>query len=432
MKSAPIRSDALPVNLLVITIGLFAAAFALSPLLPGEAVSALKYAFSLAVVAGFCWCVLTFFTFTPYPGFLIAPFMLGVIGVASFVLITAYFPGRSTYGSALIPLLVCAAPLFIPERHLTMDLGRAARLIMMLCLAAGLVQLAVQASGGASDKFLSHEDTFIVLFAGVVAAFHRDAKMLAAALAIAALDLMLRPSSTLAMALLVVLTAALGAYLMRARLVSALFYWTSLVMVVLNSLVIFDLPVIGFVFQIEPFIKEQVLGASSNTEFRVAVLSATIDEFWSGSVLFGKFFGGNVNVYVRHLLPYFGDEAPIHSDFVTMGSQGGIVGAILFAALFIGFAGAARHGLRIARALGDNGAAAFFSSALGVNLIFVLYIGFNPIMQKVDYALFFLIWVPMTVFALRQLRRSAIRTRVATPLRPVVLSPTPFVPHRHV
>ena len=130
----------------------------------------------------------------------------------------------------------------------------------------------------------------------------------------------------------------------------------------------------------------------------------------------------------------FGDIAPIHNDFVNVGFQGGIVGALLFATIFIGLGAAARTGLGIARAIRDPRMAAFFSSAICTNLIFVIYVGFNPSMQKIELGLFYLIWIPLAVFALRLLKLRVVRGGGSMPAGPAGLGRLAPVspPHRHV
>ena len=63
------------------------------------------------------------------------------------------------------------------------------------------------------------------------------------------------------------------------RLAVAAAFWMMVTLVVMNSLIIFDVPVVDVMFRIEPWIKEEVLGSTSNNPFRIAVLEAAIDEF---------------------------------------------------------------------------------------------------------------------------------------------------------
>jgi hypothetical protein len=266
--------------------------------------------------------------------------------------------------------------------------------------------------GGEVEFRASHEASFTILFAAIIAGVQRDRRLFTIAVALAVASLVIRASSTLAISLVITSLYVWAHWIGWGRLAVAAAFWMMVTLVVMNSLIIFDVPVVDVMFRIEPWIKEEVLGSTSNNAFRIAVLEAAISEFQQGSPIFGKFFGGSVNVYVRHVLPYFmTDIVPVHNDFVNVSAQGGVIGAVLFATIFIGLGAAARTGLGAARAIRDTRMAAFFSSAICANLIFVIYVAFNPVMQKIEYGLFYLIWIPLAVFALRLLKVRVVRGR---------------------
>ena len=415
MLRPPLRSDALAANALFVLIAAYLLIFTVSPLFTYEITQILKYVYTVLLVVMSTWCLLTFFRFNPNPAFLIAPFLLSVIGTFTFIMVTATTKNPITYASALIPLLTAAVPLFLPDRAVSIDVPRLLRWLLVIFLISGAFHIFAQSAqgsgGGGIDYRVGHEDTFIILSAAILAGVRRDRRLFAVAFLFAVTSLVLRPSSTLAISLVITSLYVWAHWIGWGRLAVAAAFWMMVTLVVMNSLIIFDVPVVDVMFRIEPWIKEEVLGSTSNNTFRIAVLEAAIDDFRQESIIFGTFFSGDVNVYVRHLLPFFGDIAPIHNDFVNATAQGGIIGALLFGTIFIGLGAAARTGLGIARAIRDPSMAAFFSSAIAANLLFVIYIGFNPAMRKIELGLFYLIWIPLSVFALRQLKSRVARGR---------------------
>ena len=84
---------------------------------------------------------MTFFKFNPNPPFLIAPLLLSVIGTFSFILVTASTKNPNTYGSALIPLLTAAVPLFLPDRAVSIDVPRLLRWLLVIFIISGVVHV---------------------------------------------------------------------------------------------------------------------------------------------------------------------------------------------------------------------------------------------------------------------------------------------------
>ena len=412
MTRSPLRSDALAANSLLVSITIFVFIFTISPLFTHEINQVLKYVYTILLVATTVWCLFTYFRFNPNPTFLMSPFLLSAIGAFTFLLVTASTRNPITYASALIPLLTAAVPVFLPERAVSIDVSRLMRWLYFVFLISGLVHTVATASDTGGGEFrASHEASFTILFAAIIAGLQRNWRLFGLALALAIVSLIFRPSSTLAVSLGFASLYIWGHWIGWGRIAVAAAFWMTVVLVVMNSLIIYDVPVVDILFRFEPWLKEDVLGASSNNAFRIAVLEAAIDEFWQGSIFFGKLFSGDVNVYIRHLFPFYTDVVPVHNDFVNIGAQGGVIGAILFATIFIGFGATARKGLAISRAFGDPRLTALFSSAVCANLVFVIYVAFNPVMQKIEYGIFYLIWIPLSVFALRQLKSRVVRGR---------------------
>ena len=161
----------------------------------------------------------------------------------------------------------------------------------------------------------------------------------------------------------------------------------------------------------EPYVKQSVLNAQTDNDFRLGVISALRAETEDSSILFGKYFSGAINPIVTDVLPWWynvhqSDDAPIHSDFLIILSQGGLAGYFLFAAFLLGFARLCLRGARSSALFGETDLERFFDAALVMEVIFCFYIMFNPIMQKPYIVAFFLVLVPICVFLNRGLEHA--------------------------
>jgi hypothetical protein len=127
-------------------------------------------------------------------------------------------------------------------------------------------------------------------------------------------------------------------------------------------------------YSIEPLIKQDALDANSNNQDRLAMISAAryeLSQYW---LLVGKAFSGNVNVNTELYLPWLWSqgvmELPIHSDFIIMIVEGGLIGYGLFASIFLGMALLCAKAARFARAVRDSNSEILFDAFQAMNITF--------------------------------------------------------------
>jgi hypothetical protein len=438
-----IQTPSLTVSLWVTTLACSAVLFIIWPasgsgsVLTVDVVSTtFKYGFGgLQAVLALC-LICGHTTLVPRPFFMLAALALSLIGLLSFTYVQLYRPGETSYGAALFPLLVCAMPAFIPPRSVHVDIDRLTLSVFALLVLGSVFQIGWQLAdmqGFLADE-ISHERTYILVFLLLLAGFERRLWASALAILLIAGSLYLRPSSTLAGATAIALLAVSLRSTNFSRLLNLLPY------VIVGGLLIQNL-----VFATNPAVAEAVLkfetefkqgelegysraDSVSNSDFRLAVFRAVNDDLNMYSPWIGKSFTGDVNVYVRRYInwPGFSGFSEIHSDFLALLLQGGILGYSLFAAIFVGIVRSASWSADLAAARGATRGEALLRSIPLMTCVFGLYISFNPLMPKVEYVLFFLILAPITVLCARQL---LLEDAADTPLsRPAGVSSPEFPP----
>jgi hypothetical protein len=172
--------------------------------------------------------------------------------------------------------------------------------------------------------------------------------------------------------------------------------------VVANLAVLESDDVAEALYSIEPSVKEDV-GGDSNTGFRLGILSAARDEMAQHSLLVGKALTGGIAVDPLLYLPYLAncERASIHSDFVIMIVQGGLIGYGLFASLFVGMALLCAKAARLAHAARDGSSETLLDALQAMNVAFMLCISSNPMMADVQNAAPYLILLPLAIFLAR-------------------------------
>src|SRR6185437_11679438 len=184
-------------------IGAFLIFFALNPPLdfgPAYVGSPLvKYCFAAFVVLSLGMLLLQHMVFNYSQLTLVFPFVLCLMGLGSLGYSLLLRPGTTTYASALVPMLLCSLPLFIPSaRWIDLRADKTVELLRLFALTATL-HLAWQLLEAAGMPLVpSHERTFIILFLMIVSSYGGMWRWFAVSLLLVTLSLALRPSSTLA------------------------------------------------------------------------------------------------------------------------------------------------------------------------------------------------------------------------------------------
>jgi hypothetical protein len=351
-----------------------------------------KYLFTAIVIASAALLAVEHRILNVAARFPLAQFALFALGVFSFTRSVLVPNNVTTYSSALIPLLVIAAPMLIPRADIRLDAGAALLYLERILGLAAFCHVLWQVAGALyPDVSPSHERTFILVFFFVLAGLRRKAFAFSAALALILASLALRPSSTLAFASTLAILGILAFRMRRLRLLRGICHLTIVFLIVGNLAMFGSAEVAEAIFSVEPYMKEDVLDSQSNNAFRLGVLEALRDTMASNSILIGKGFLGGVDVSTEKYLTWNEDsQEPIHSDFLIVLDQGGLIGYALFSSLFVGLALLCGRAAARASATGMAAEALLFHAVLVFDAVFALYISFNPIMQKVEMTLFFL------------------------------------------
>jgi hypothetical protein len=378
-----------------------------NPNLYGTALGLLKYVFAMSLIGWFALLAIMRQRINLSPRFPLAALMLSVAGAASFIYSIAVEPGRTTYASALIPLFVTALPLVIPNRATQADsVAVEVYLFRITGIAAIFFVLwhVLDYAGGTTE---SDPDTYStvgqayppVCFMILCGLFRRKI-MLALSVGLVGLSLILRPSSTTGFIAIFAITVIVLHQLRFLHLFRAI--CVSIVgMLILQSLVIFfSAEATEALYSIEPLMKENALKAGSNNEFRLAIFNAVRDEMAQQSILVGKFFSGGITVDATKYYPGL-EVAPIHSDYIIMIQQGGMIGFGMFAGLLIGMALLCNKAARLARAAGNFRGETVFDAVQAMSITYALCIAGNPTLNYLGCTLWYLMLIPLTIFLAR-------------------------------
>jgi hypothetical protein len=347
------------------------------------------------------------------PFFVLAALALSLIGLLSFAYVQLLEPGETGYSAALFSMLVCAIPALIPPRAISVDTEQLARSVLRLLTLASVFQVVWQVVGsdGGLGEEVSHERTYVLVFFLLAAGFERRLSLGALAMLLIVVSLYLRPSSTLAGATVMALFGLSLRWLSFSRLLRVMPQLIACTLLVQNLVFALDPAIPEAVLAFETDFKEKQLdsisdtSAQSNSDFRLAIFRAVHDDISSRSFLLGKAFTGDVNINVSsyYRAPRFGGIVEIHSDFLILLSQGGLIGYGLFSILFLGIVRLGLWSAELAKAAGAERGEALLRAIPWMICVFGFYISYNPLMAKVEYVLFFLILAPISTFMARQL-----------------------------
>jgi hypothetical protein len=269
---------------------------------------------------------------------------------------------------------------------------------------------------GNIETLENHVKSVAFVAGAVFAIFSKRPMTFALIVAMAAASLIIRPSSTVLIALAVCCAIALAIVFGRRRFALVLSLATLAVLAAAPFAIRYVPEVRDLLLQVESLLKEGILEGNSNTAVRLAIQDAAFARFESGSWLFGDFFGSAVNVYVGDTLPWWFQNseeglATIHSDYVIILLESGIVGYALFnTALFLLVLGTHDRGGSPQRSVLSQCIA-----PLAVGL--AIYSSYNPFLQyyQVTHAIWFSLFL---LYYLPQNNRSAQRRTVPPAIRP--------------
>jgi hypothetical protein len=378
--------------------------------------SLMKYGIFLAILlvaAGTFSVNLSVTTFPLYPlGFLI----LGIISI--FALVAGRADGEAiSYSSALFPMLLVGLVVFIPEDQSRLDIEATTKFFEIFSTAFVFMHVVSQVvflfwEFVPEDWFSMtiHENTFFAIFALCLSALQRRWRLFCFLGSLVVISLMIRPSSTFIAGLAIGLSIAFGFLLQQRTLTMAVGY-TLLGVLMLFPIIFIAMPdFTNLIYGIEPMVKEGLLGSTSNNSFRMVVLELAREAILESHWATGQGFTGTTNVNVASVIDGWetgsaigvdlaaASQAPVHSDFMIMLWQGGILGYSLFALSLLGAVRQIGRSLAIAEETQHGAAITLLRSLYILIVVFCTFISFNPILQK--YSFSYLFWFPLLVVTL--------------------------------
>jgi hypothetical protein len=376
-----------------------------------------KYLLAIALVLCFALLAVTRPRINRSPLFPLAALLLSMVGGISFAYSLFVAPGMGTYASALIPLVVAAIPLLI-DTHMIRTDGYAATeyLFSILGIAAffhvlwDVVQIGLTGNENPFPGWLappSKSSGMVIVFFMLLCGLFRRNLLLILSVALVGVSELLAPTSTLAFltmfaaGVIVLHRLRFGRFLRLACVIVA-------VGIIIANLAIFESSDIAdALYSIEPSVKED-LGSESDSDFRLAVLSAARDESARHSMLVGQAFTGELTVNTLPYLPSLSDDKRdiasnqnIHSDFAILIVQGGLIGYALFTSVFVGMALLCAKAAQLAHAARDRNSETLFDALQAMNIAFMLCVSGNPMMADLQGTAPYLILLPLATFLAR-------------------------------
>ncbi len=309
--------------------------------------------------------------------FILPGLTLSVIGVISFT--HSRVTGLdNSYGAAIIPLFLILFSCF--PHPIREESGRIAHHFHMLLIVLSVVMLLARMAG----LEFSHQNMVIAFFALSLSVAMWNKSQIILLVLIISIYTLYRPSSTIVVSMMMTLAVpGLG-------LVSkpALFKVAKLMILastVYNVLILLYPHLLQLPFNLEQDLKQDFLGAHSNSEFRLAVLESASEAYHNSSLVFGSYFSGSINAqHMEYFLPWWHEfNAPIHSDFAIIVLQGGIFGAALLALFFIKLVSFLQIVAENARP-GDRYTVGYCQGTVLSIMNFTLFANFNPMMGSLS------------------------------------------------
>ncbi|MGY3508920.1 hypothetical protein [Bradyrhizobium lupini] len=314
----------------------------------------------------------------------------------------------NSYASAFVPSLIFVISIAFDPRKVDPDLTKLNRgLLQWLCLLCVLYdgELIVRSYGGlsyfASVANQTNHLKSIVFVAALALAYlsHKSWALILFLLVLAAISELLRPSSTLLIALLVCGGLALLIKLHRVGLARWLSYGVLLTAAAAPFFLYFFPDAGSLITSFDEAAKSDALGATSNANVRLVIMNVAFQRVEASSWLVGEMFSGGTTVQISGLLPfwtgiYSSGLATIHSDYVCVLLEGGLLGYLAFNLAFFLFG---NHALLVLT--NSSGARRQLAGTGLVTLCaLVIYCSTNPVLQAYQAAA-----IPFTILLCAQI-----------------------------
>jgi hypothetical protein len=213
--------------------------------------------------------------------------------------------------------------------------------------------------------------------------------------------IMLRPSSSFILCVIVSIPVALLLRLRYYRAAEYICYGLIISAMLVPFLLYASADVGRWIGDVETSVKVDIFDAVSNTEFRLINIKLALDRFVETHWLVGEMFSGPTNVFIAGHLPYWAQNvlsglAAIHSDYVILILQGGLIGYGLFNLALVMIV---RNNIRRLRRLDRHGESISLRGIVGLALpmvtTLVVYCSANPFLQEYQVAL--VLWFVLAI-----------------------------------
>jgi len=380
------------------------------PLREGPGVQVAKYLLAIPLMLCFVLLSVTRQRINRSPLFPLAPLLLSMAGCIAFANSIFVAPGTGTYSSALIPLIMAAIPLLIATHATQADGAVVTEYLFRVFGLAAFFHVLWLVAASVTDYWVTPPfkslGVLIVFFMILCGLFRRNL-LLVLSVALIGFSELLEPTSTVAFLTMFAVAVILLHRLRFRRFLRLACILVAAGIIVANLAVLESNDVAEAFYSIEPSVKED-LGGESDNDFRLGILSAARDEVAQHSLLVGTAFTGELTVDALPYLPWLSDDRlqlasnqNIHSDFVIMIVQGGLIGYGLFASVFVGMALLCAKAARLAHAARDRSSETLFDALQAMNVAFMLCISGNPLMPDLQGTAPYLILLPLAIFLAR-------------------------------
>ena len=263
------------------------------------------------------------------------------------------------------------------------------------------------------ENMENHIKSFILVAGVCLAVLRRSQRGLLIGLALLALSQALRPSSTSLFTLACVLPIAVLIARGRLRMAKLAVYTSLLVAPIVPVALHLSPDLKEIVTSAEAWAKEDVLSGTSNTFFRLAIQDLAIDRLQETSLAFGVMFSESNSVQLSNQFAWWLEKfregrAAIHSDYVSILLQSGIVGYVLFTVALLSLCRYMFKGLAMRSA--DETARCLPAFSICCIVLIVIYCSTNPFLQY--WGVSHVAWLGVAIGYLDvtwSLRRRAIR-----------------------
>ncbi len=356
--------------------------------------SKLKYLYFVGLAGLTALVLIQNGVFNLYPAYPVIFLALAGAGAVAFILgrVTG---GSEGYASALLPLICVGMAAFIPWHRSQIDFDWLTRgILIVMCFACAWYFLPF-----IIGKTAGHVKSFIFVYTLCLSMLLRKKYTTVLLVVLLLAYLALRPTSSLTVSTLCA-GAMTCAFIMGWRQIAASIGVALLAGLLLMPLVYLIWPDAGLlIFQIEPYVKEELLGGQSNNDFRIMVLLLAREEILAGSLLFGDAFMSNAVVSFYDWNPSWGEgwggadvvmeQAPVHSDLVIFLLLGGLVSYAVFVVAIVSVWRVALDGARMAIVQGNKAAQAFFESVSVSVVVLVIFMSFNLLLPIISHIFYF-------------------------------------------